>query len=638
MKPNFYPNKSNTFYAFLKPFIVLALFSISLAAEACYADFTYTNGCVGDTIFFQALDGYAAYSWDYGDTTSGAVNISHDVQGYHVYTTPGDYYVTLFVNIGAEWDYRTNLIHIGTTCFKSDFSVSCLGGGLYYSFADNSYGSFTSQFWDFGDPGAGTDDTTTTSNPYHYYPAAGNYVVTHIISNGTLSDTIVRSIYVDTVCLSASLPNFTAALNCVNDTLQLYASFSSGVTYVAWNFGDPASGAANTSTLQQPSHQFTTPGFYIITLVYGDGMRFDTLTKGIPVVDCSVWPGDANWDGEVNGDDVLALGIYYGDTGAVRNGATQSFTAQSCRSWNNNGFNFMYLQDLVDKKMADCNGDGVINSSDLQAIQANFGKRHTNHNNRSAMLYHSASDPTLSLSTSASQLNAGDNFDLKISLGTAGIPINNVYGCSFTIWFDPTKVDAGAIATFSLGWFDSTGNNLLTFYHEDYTNGRLDLAFVKTNLISADGYGDVATITFHTKPNSSGAEEFTLDGNAKIFNTNMYSGSGGNQEVFKSMFLLGTVLTITGVSDVKAVEKPAAISLYPNPSNGTISIQHKETSTPLQLEILNSLGQKVWATKLSANNGTETIQLPDLESGAYYANFKNDMNEVLQSEKLLLIK
>jgi len=63
---------------------------IAYAAHACYADYTYTNGCVGDTVFFGALDGYAAYTWDYGDTASGAANISHNVNGYHVYTAPGD--------------------------------------------------------------------------------------------------------------------------------------------------------------------------------------------------------------------------------------------------------------------------------------------------------------------------------------------------------------------------------------------------------------------------------------------------------------------------------------------------------------------------------------------------------------------
>ncbi|MBK8140526.1 MAG: PKD domain-containing protein [Chitinophagaceae bacterium] len=33
-----------------------------------------------------------------------------------------------------------------------------------------------------------------------------------------------------------------------------------------WNFGDPGSGASNTSTLQNPSHTFVAAGTYTVTL------------------------------------------------------------------------------------------------------------------------------------------------------------------------------------------------------------------------------------------------------------------------------------------------------------------------------------------------------------------------------------
>lgn len=38
----------------------------------------------------------------------------------------------------------------------------------------------------------------------------------------------------------------------------------------AWNFGDPASGADNTSTLQNPTHVFATAGTYTVTLTTPD--------------------------------------------------------------------------------------------------------------------------------------------------------------------------------------------------------------------------------------------------------------------------------------------------------------------------------------------------------------------------------
>jgi hypothetical protein len=35
----------------------------------------------------------------------------------------------------------------------------------------------------------------------------------------------------------------------------------------SWNFGDPASGANNTSTIQNPSHNFTAAGVYTVCLI-----------------------------------------------------------------------------------------------------------------------------------------------------------------------------------------------------------------------------------------------------------------------------------------------------------------------------------------------------------------------------------
>lgn len=55
------------------------------------------------------------------------------------------------------------------------------------------------------------------------------------------------------VCAGGTTYNFTdLSINCPN--------------VWSWNFGDPASGAANTSTIQNPTHVFTAPGVYSVTL------------------------------------------------------------------------------------------------------------------------------------------------------------------------------------------------------------------------------------------------------------------------------------------------------------------------------------------------------------------------------------
>ena len=54
---------------------------------------------------------------------------------------------------------------------------------------------------------------------------------------------------------------------CVGNYTYQFTDFSSNCPYAwSWNFGDPASGTANTSSETSPSHTFSGPGVYTITL------------------------------------------------------------------------------------------------------------------------------------------------------------------------------------------------------------------------------------------------------------------------------------------------------------------------------------------------------------------------------------
>ena len=64
------------------------------------------------------------------------------------------------------------------------------------------------------------------------------------------------------------------------------ASGAGGAAIVgyAWNFGDPSSGAANTSTVRDPTHRFTAPGTYQVTLTVTDANGLaGTVTQPVTV-------------------------------------------------------------------------------------------------------------------------------------------------------------------------------------------------------------------------------------------------------------------------------------------------------------------------------------------------------------------
>ncbi|MCB0596201.1 MAG: gliding motility-associated C-terminal domain-containing protein [Lewinellaceae bacterium] len=86
----------------------------------------------------------------------------------------------------------------------------------------------------------------------------------------------------------AAEADFGLAVGCAADTTRFTNTSTPGATFL-WNFGDPASGAANTSAEANPTHVYNNPGVYTITLVATD-CGADTLSKEVIVPGLSVPP------------------------------------------------------------------------------------------------------------------------------------------------------------------------------------------------------------------------------------------------------------------------------------------------------------------------------------------------------------
>lgn len=70
--------------------------------------------------------------------------------------------------------------------------------------------------------------------------------------------------------------------NCQDQTIQFSLSNTFDIASVYWQFGDPASGAANTSSLTNPVHTFSAPGSYRVQLVTVSSLGCtDTLYKWV---------------------------------------------------------------------------------------------------------------------------------------------------------------------------------------------------------------------------------------------------------------------------------------------------------------------------------------------------------------------
>ncbi|MFZ1371857.1 MAG: PKD domain-containing protein, partial [Ferruginibacter sp.] len=210
-------------------------------------------------------------------------------------TMTGDrYVVSVCVN---EWrngqvinTHRKDFILRITDCIpisaNPNFSsVTC--NGFTVNFTQNSSGGPNQFFWDFGDPASGPANTSTLQNPSHTFTDTGLYNIKLRVSiNGQCTDSIIRPMGV----YPLFFPGFINSTQlCVNTPIQFtdtsYFRYGN-ITAWQWNFGDPASGPSNTSTVSNPTHTYTSSGTYPVKLlVTNDKGCIDSITKNITIND-----------------------------------------------------------------------------------------------------------------------------------------------------------------------------------------------------------------------------------------------------------------------------------------------------------------------------------------------------------------
>ena len=219
--------------------------TIGGGAGECEADFDYeTDGLL--VVFEDNSDGMGlAYSWSFGD---GA--ISYLANPEHIYAAPGVYEVCLTVfGLDSCVDTYCEEIEIdgaGEDCmayFEVD-DIEPSGDGWLVSFSNESEGDYEGQIWLFGD-----GDGSISSDPDHYYAAAGVYLVCLTIGDSTLGcfDTYCQEVLVGGLddCVDPALIDSSFACtdeyepvcgcNCITYDNACYAENFGGVLF--WSEG-----------------------------------------------------------------------------------------------------------------------------------------------------------------------------------------------------------------------------------------------------------------------------------------------------------------------------------------------------------------------------------------------------------------
>lgn len=236
--------------------------SFTNPSEACAkSQVSFTDASVGNGKIISK------WKWDFGDGNSSILQ-----NPKHSYAAAGDYVVKLIVEgeTGCVSDVFSQTIHV-IELPKVDFKYSnptCLNQDITFSdLSTTAEGNINKWVWNFGD---GTpDEIRNDASPFvHKYTSVGLFKVTLKV----FTDKSCESVVFDKNVQVRPLPmvDFELPEVCTKDPFAEFNDLTtiadgSALSYL-WDFGDPSSGALNSSTLKNGRHTYLVPGEYPVKL------------------------------------------------------------------------------------------------------------------------------------------------------------------------------------------------------------------------------------------------------------------------------------------------------------------------------------------------------------------------------------
>ncbi len=252
-----------------------------------------------------------SYLWDFGNKDSDE-NSSMLKNPIHVYSSGGRYMVTLTAKNDktGQTDTYTDFVvvtkkakpvirpvasfKIGKTAIPAPASIN---------FTSNSTDA-NSYEWDFGDPESATNHSNK-ANPKHTFSKPGRYKVELKVTN---SSSGLTNSFSGFVTVLPPLVEPTSAFEISNNkatepaTIE-FRNTSENANSYAWDFGDPASGNLNTSTLENPQHIYKTAGEYKVVLAaLNKESGKENIAEKIIVVEKKLLPPKANFEITYSGE------------------------------------------------------------------------------------------------------------------------------------------------------------------------------------------------------------------------------------------------------------------------------------------------------------------------------------------------
>ena len=281
-----------------------------------------------------------------------------------------------------------------------------------------------------------------------------------------------------------------------------------------------------------------------------------------------LYPGDVTNNGQVNGIDVIYLGLAFHEEGVPRGGPI-IFQSTPFTEWGNtfsNGLDYAY---------ADCNGDGKVDEDDILVIEDFLGE--TQPTVSSPDIFTNGSpgvDPVLNFMSPFNIIGPGDNMDLSLNLGTESDSILNFYGITFTVNYDPNIINSDDIDFKfpNTTWIDTVlfPPSLPNIEHlevNDASQGKLHVAITRRDQNPISGWGEIGTIKIVAEEIIVGLNQDTtisIDfSDVKLISHDM-SIIPIYQESFPLVITTDTSLAFTTTTNEYV--NPPELEIFPNPT------------------------------------------------------------------------
>jgi Secretion system C-terminal sorting domain len=347
-------------------------------------------------------------------------------------------------------------------------------------------------------------------------------------------------------------------------------------------------------------------GTYTVTVT--DNVTGCSVSQSKTLTTC-VWSGDTDTSGVVNANDLLNIGLAFGERGQSRVYCDSG--SIYCMNWQPNYVPFWSKQTAtgVNYKHIDADGNGVINHKDTLAITYNWQKTRNVRGNGNPLEVRGAAPPIF---VQTGRVVEGQWASFPIMLGDATNVANGIYGLAFSINYDASVIDASTVyLTYNQNWLGS-GDNVVRISKN--FNGSIEAAVSRTNQQNASGNGQIATLNFKMKAGTMGRNlAFSID-NQQVINKDAQS--------------IPIVPTPTSTSILSSTAEPdwaRQIEVFPNPTTGNVNIEGQNLEIK-SVEVFDISGKLIFKSENIGKGGLLSIE----HAGTYFLKIQTEKGVLMR--------